>query len=117
MKLWFAPVALALSMSLSGCAAVVLGSAGVAAYEVQKDERSAGTVLDDASITATIKTRLLKDKGVNGLDINVDTFDGGVTLYGYVDSLKVRERVTALAWSVKGVDKVISKLVVIPPAE
>ena len=41
---------------------------------------------EDAWITTKVKMALLTDDTVDGLDINVDTFDGRVTLHGTVDS-------------------------------
>jgi hypothetical protein len=42
----------------------------------------AGDALEDSAITAKVKTALLADPAVKGLQINVDTKDGVVTLKG-----------------------------------
>jgi hyperosmotically inducible protein len=86
-------------------------------YEVAKDDRSIGTKLDDASITSGIKTKLIKDSEIHAMDINVDTFEGVVTLHGNIPSRSAKTRAVKLARSVKGVTKVRSKLVVVsrPP--
>ena len=44
--------------------------------------KSVGETIDDATITASVKTSLLNDPQVGGLRIDVDTFKGVVTLSG-----------------------------------
>ena len=65
------------------------------------------------SITGSVKTKLIKDDHVDGLNINVDTHAGVVTLNGHVESAGDAKRAVGLARSVKGVEKVVSKLVVL----
>ena len=45
-------------------------------------QRDLGEVLEDASITASVKSRLLWNELTDGLDIEVDTVDHRVTLTG-----------------------------------
>lgn len=78
-------------------------------------ERSAGTALDDASITASIKSALLADERTDGLDINVDTRNGHVTLKGGADSWDDRTAAAELARGVEGVVSVSNGIVVAPP--
>jgi osmotically-inducible protein OsmY len=99
----------------TGCFWLAVGGAGVAGYEIAKDDRSIGTKLDDASTTASVKAKLIKDSEIDAIDINVDTFEGVVTLHGNVPSGSARRRAVQLARSVKGVTDVRSKLVVVPP--
>ena len=68
--------------------------------------RTAGQVVDDATITTKVKTKLLKDSIMSGFAISVQTFEGEVTLTGAVTSEEVRQRATMLAKSVFGVRKV-----------
>lgn len=68
--------------------------------------RSAGQVVDDATITSKVKTKLLHDSLTKGLAVDVDTFQGTVTLTGAVDNAGQREKVGYLAASVRGVKKV-----------
>ena len=103
-----------MGISLSGCHAVLLGSAAVAGYEVTKDERSTSDVASDARIVADIKQKLLRDKTISGWDVNVDSFKGEVTLHGNVSSQSAKERALLIAQSVKGVTKINSKLIIIP---
>jgi len=99
-----------------GCFWLAVGGAGVAGYEVAKDDRSIGTKVDDASITSGVKTKLIKDAEIDAFDINVDTYEGVVTLHGNVPSGSARDRAVQLARSVKGVKKVRSELVIVPAA-
>ena len=57
-----------------------------AANKVEKVEESSW----DAWTTASVKLRLLSNREVPGLDINVDTRDGVVTLFGSVPNLRPR---------------------------
>ncbi|MGD8483532.1 MAG: BON domain-containing protein [Thioalkalispiraceae bacterium] len=95
-----------------GCAPVLVGGAAAGGYYVGKDERKAGTILSDASITAGINTELIKAKGISSTNIDVDTYKGVVYLYGHVPSREVERRVIRIAESHEGVQRVISKLVI-----
>ena len=57
-------------------------------------DRSAGQTVDDAKITAAVKTKLLADGKVGGLKIDVDTRNGVVYLTG--DHMKIRRKSTAI---------------------
>jgi hyperosmotically inducible protein len=65
--------------------------------------RSAGGVVDDATITTKVKTKLLADDRLSGFAISVDTFKGEVTLSGGVDTPEKKKLATELAQSVDGV--------------
>lgn len=60
----------------------------------------------DAWITTKVKSKLLADSDVKGLDINVSTENGIVTLAGLVPTSVMRDKAVSLAQSVKGVKKV-----------
>src|SRR5262245_56299432 len=66
-------------------------------------DRSAGQVVDDAGITATVKAALIAEKGVDGMSINVDTSQGNVTLSGKVPDRTQIEKATQVARGVEGV--------------
>jgi len=68
--------------------------------------RSAGTVVDDATITTQVKAELFADKLVSGVAISVQTFKGEVVLTGAVDSQAQIEKAESIALSVKGVTRV-----------
>lgn len=78
-------------------------------------QRTAGQTIDDASITASIKTKLLADERTKGFDINVDTVRGQVTLSGGADSAAAKQAATDLARSASGVVGVDNRLVVAAP--
>jgi osmotically-inducible protein OsmY len=94
---------------------MAVGGAGYVGYEVGKDDRTIGTKMDDASITMGVKTKFINDEHVDAVDINVDTYDGFVTLNGSVPSKRAEDRAIQIARSVKGVTGVRSKLVLVSP--
>lgn len=74
------------------------------------DRVKAGKYLDDAWITAKIKTLLLKDEGVKGLDVNVDTHKGAVQLSGWVGTPGEIAQAEKIARGVEGVRMVSNDL-------
>ena len=68
--------------------------------------RSTGTVVDDATITARVKTALLADKDVSGVAVSVDTFKGEVVLNGAVSTQAQVDKAESLARGVSGVNSV-----------
>lgn len=68
-------------------------------------EESSGLMqtLRDASITASIKTKMMVDGDVDALSINVDTENQVVTLNGEVDTPEQISLAQELAWSASGV--------------
>ncbi|MEM7083591.1 MAG: BON domain-containing protein [Pseudomonadota bacterium] len=98
-------------VGLSGCAALLIGGAAAGGYAVGKDERPAKQILDDGTITASIKTRFAADKYVSALAIDIDTYDGVVTLNGTVGSYVEQQRAEDIARDIVGVKSVVNKLV------
>lgn len=89
--------------------------------EIGRDEpfdatEYAKATASDMWITTAVKTRLLADDATPGLDINVDTEDGRVTLFGTVGSDAARRRAAEEARKVGGVREVENVLQVVPPA-
>ena len=78
----------------------------------KRSERSYGDVIDDATITAAVKSKLLWSKHTNGLAVDVDTKNGRVTLQGTADSNAASELARNLALNTRGVVSVRNKLVV-----
>lgn len=76
--------------------------------------KTVGETIDDATITARVKTILLNDPQVGGLRIDVDTSLGVVTMSGTVKSQAEEQRAIQLARSVTGVKDVKSTLQVNP---
>jgi len=94
--------------------AMATGAAAQTASEAKAQTKSAAkstaNALTDAEITAAVKTKLLADKDVGGLKIDVDTSHGVVTLTGPVSTAAERSTALKLARQTKGVTKVVSKL-------
>src|SRR5262245_38087051 len=76
--------------------------------------RSAGTIVDDATITANVKSALIKAPNVDALAIDVDTANGVVTLSGKVKTSDEANRARDLARAVEGVKDVKTTLQVQP---
>jgi hypothetical protein len=72
----------------------------------------AGDRLNDAAITASIKTDLLKDPHLSALRVEVSTVKGEVTLRGSANTEASRERAGRMAQAVAGVKKVNNDIVV-----
>lgn len=66
--------------------------------------------VQDATITAAVKSKLLWDNNTEGLDIKVDTDDGVVTLKGDVASEANKDLAEQIARNTHGVQKVDNRL-------
>lgn len=76
-------------------------------------DRPVGQVMDDAAITAAVKSKLLADPKVGGLKIDVDTRSGVVYLTGdHMKSQAEIDQAIKLAKETSGVKSVENKLVV-----
>ena len=64
--------------------------------------KTAGENVDDASITASVKTKLAGEKPATLTKVDVDTNKGTVYLTGNVESTAVKARATELAKQVVG---------------
>lgn len=78
-------------------------------------ERSYGELVDDASITTAVKSKLLWSKNTDGRDTEVTTKAGKVTLKGTADSANTKERIGSMALNTRGVNSVDNELVIAPP--
>jgi osmotically-inducible protein OsmY len=86
-----------------------------ASYEPPKrgaGERSFGDKVADATITASVKSKLLWNSHTDGLDIHVDTTNGRVTLTGTVASGTEKDLAGHIAMNTKDVTSVNNELVV-----
>ena len=82
------------------------------------DGQNSDQPVDDTWITTKVKSSLLADSDVSGLDINVDTLNGVVTLRGQVESQAQADEATRIAREIEGVTNVdTSGLTVGPAAE
>jgi len=78
----------------------------------QSTDRSYGEVVEDASITAVVKSKLLWSKHAQGLSANVETTSGKVALSGTANNAAAKDLAGALALNSHGVVSVDNKLVV-----
>jgi osmotically-inducible protein OsmY len=107
-------------MSVLFCGAVFalttaeLTAAQTATQEAKDKTKAAanqtGEVVTDAAITSAVKTKLLGDPDVKGLNIDVDTTNGVVTLTGVVHTAAERTEALRLARNTKGVKNVKNNL-------
>ena len=67
--------------------------------------------VDDAAITAKVKTAIMEEPGLKATDINVDTKDAVVTLTGTVPSAPLKDKAKEIASNVSGVKSVQDNLV------
>ena len=72
--------------------------------------RTVGDNIDDATILASVKTKLVADKPANLTRVNVDVTSGTVYLNGNVDSAEQKVRAERLAHDVRGVRQVVNNL-------
>lgn len=77
---------------------------------VPSNERSYGEMIEDANITAAIKSKLMWSQYSNGLSTDVDTVWGKVTLTGTVDSDIAKGLAGRLAQNTHGVVSVVNLL-------
>ena len=89
-------------------AAVIL--AGVASGCQTLTGKSLGQNVDDTTITASVKTKLVGDRALNLTRVNVDTNQGTVYLIGTVENAEQRARAERLARQANGVKAVVNQL-------
>ncbi len=90
-------------------------------------KKAAGSVADagkatagsisDAWITSDAKVRLMANTSTPAFDINVDTTDGKVTLFGTVPTAEAKRAAEAEARAVSGVKSVDNQLSIVAPSE
>ena len=85
-----------------------------AAHQTKEKSIDAKEATTDASITGAVKSKLLGDTKVGGLDINVDTKDNVVTLTGKVHSAAEKNEAVRLAKTTTGVKRVVDHLTIEP---
>jgi hyperosmotically inducible protein len=80
-------------------------------HEHESDKtRTFGTWYDDATTTASIKSELLFNSKTSGLDVNVDTAFGVVTLNGVVETAAEKDLIEQIAENTPGVRDVNSEI-------
>jgi len=98
---------------LNGCTSLLVGGNGVGGYALGKDKGTVDIITDDVTMTASIKSALIKDREIDAFNIKVGTYRGFVTLHGHVKTSAQAMRAVQLTKSIDGVIKVTSKLLII----
>jgi osmotically-inducible protein OsmY len=80
----------------------------------EDNDRDFDEAIEDASVTAAVKSRLLWNDTTDGLDIGVDTMAGRVTLTGNATTQAEKDLATRLARRTDGVRTVENKIEVKP---
>ena len=96
MRMKLSGLALAALLMVSGCTAMT--------------GQTAGENVDDATITASVKSKLVADKAANLTRIDVDTTNKVVSLNGVVETPEQKARAQKLASEVSGVRDVKNNL-------
>src|SRR5437868_5878305 len=69
-----------------------------------------GQYVDDAAVTAKVKTAIFEDKNLKARDINVETHEGIVQLSGFVDSAAEAEHAVTVTRRIEGVRAVTNDM-------
>ena len=93
------------------CLCMLLSTSLIACSAISGRE-TAGQYIDDTTITARVKTKIVNDPILKPFTISVETFQNEVQLSGFVDSVKESSRAESLARNTKGVKLVKNSLVV-----
>lgn len=91
-------------LSIAGC-----GKSGDKGPQTET-KTTVGTEIDDTVMTTKVKSALLRDTGLESLDIKVETRKGVVQLSGFVDNQNQMDRAMAVAQGVDGVSNVDNKI-------
>ena len=93
---------------------VVMNEMTVAATP-EPAERTAGEKMDDASVTAQVKTALLTHRSTSSIKTKVETRNGEVTLTGIAKNAAEKSLVTKLVSDIQGVISVKNQMTVEEP--
>jgi osmotically-inducible protein OsmY len=97
------------ALSLSGCAAVVLGAAATTGV-VAVQERSIGHAVDDTAIRTALNARLLSADADAYRNISTESVEGRVLLTGFLTNPNQKANVIEIARSIDGVREVIDEI-------
>jgi hyperosmotically inducible protein len=81
---------------------------------VMRGQESAGAYVDDASITSSVKAKMVEDKTVDASAITVETLNGTVMLSGFAKDATEKHNAENIAMKTKGVKSVQNNLTVRP---
>ena len=92
-------------------AAALIVTSGCA---VTRGQESVGAYVDDASITTSVKAKMVEDKNVDAAAIKVETLNGEVMLSGFAKNAVEKNTAGSIAMKVKGVKAVKNEIAVRP---
>lgn len=102
------------TLTLPGCAAALIGTAGaVGLTSVQ--EKTMGEALDDATASGEIKAKLLNESGARFAEVDVEVANGLVLLSGRVNEPEDRTFAEGIAWSSSRTVDVANEVRIEPP--
>jgi hyperosmotically inducible protein len=78
-------------------------------------EQTTAEKIDDASITAEVKSALMSHRSTSALKTKVETTDGVVTLTGIARNAAEKSLVTKLATDIDGVNSVVNNMTIAVP--
>lgn len=81
---------------------------------VQRGQQAPGAYVDDASITAALKTRYVGKTQVDASAISVETMNGVVLLSGFAKDATEKSAAESMAWKIAGVKSVKNEIIVRP---
>lgn len=99
------------SLAAVAASCILLAASGCA---VSRGQESVGSYIDDAGITALVKSRFFEDKDVAGTSIRVETLNGTVMLSGFAKNTLERNKAESIARAVKGVTSVKNDILIRP---
>jgi hypothetical protein len=82
-----------------------------------REDPAARASLEEATLTAEVRSRLLMVEGLRSLPLTVETDGGTVTIRGSVADTTQPAAIRALAGRVRGVERVELDVRVVPPAD
>lgn len=94
----------------SACVAVVAVALTAPAFA----QKSAGNMVDDSTVNASVKAALVEAEGVPSMGIVVETYKGVVLLSGFVETQAQKDAAGKAAGGVSGAKKVHNALAVQP---
>ena len=80
-----------------------------------KPDQATGEKIDDASITAQVKSSLLSHRSTSAVNTKVTTTDGVVTVSGEAKNAAEKSLVTKLVTDIDGVSSVVNNMTIAPP--
>ena len=93
-------VVIAATLSLGGCLGV----------QVNTQERSFFTALDDLNMQIELNARLIGESGALFANVNSTVLEGRIHLSGTVPSPQERIKVTRIAWAIPSVTEVVNDI-------